>query len=265
MEFRLHIGTRARSLQPCLEIGPSYNPILPKAGGFDTTVYDELSKEGLLRKYASHPVDLQRIEEVDVVGGGLRSLSGRQFRAIVASHVIEHSLDLIAFLDDCAALLDPEGRLFMIVPDKRYCFDHFRPLSSTGHVLDAHFSKRGKHLGSVFDQHGSAVSRRGAIAWDATVKDEMKFVHSFEVAARALRDALETTEYYDSHEWVFTPSSFRLVLQDLNRLGFVTLAEDEFHPSKGGEFYVALKLGQAAPEPAREALLKMIHAELREV
>lgn len=265
MEFRRHIKTRARSLQPCLEIGPSYNPILPKAEGFETTVYDELSKEELVRKFETHPVNVKLIEEVDIVGGGLRGLSGRKFQAIVASHVVEHSLDLVTFLNDCAGLLGPAGRLFLIVPDKRYCFDHFRSLTSTGHVLDAHFSKRTRHLGAVFDHHISAVTRRGAVMWDATVKDDTKFVHSFEQAARALRDAQETTGYYDCHEWVFTPSSFRMVLQDLNRLGLITLAEDEFHPSIAGEFFVALGPGHSASEPAREALLKKVQAELREV
>ena len=63
------------------------------------------------------------------------------FGAFIASHVIEHTTDFIGFLDAAATLLAPDGVVILAVPDKRYCFDYFRPLTTTGKVLDAHAAR----------------------------------------------------------------------------------------------------------------------------
>ena len=67
------------------------------------------------------------------------------FDAFVASHVIEHTPDLIAFLDSAAALLKPEGVVVLAVPDKRYCFDYFQPLTTTGQIIESHSELRSRH------------------------------------------------------------------------------------------------------------------------
>ena len=51
-----------------LEIGPSYNPLVPKSAGFDVSIADYTDAAGLRAKYAATPnVDIGRIEEVDHV------------------------------------------------------------------------------------------------------------------------------------------------------------------------------------------------------
>ena len=51
-----------------IEIGPSYNPILPKADGWQTTVIDHASQGGLVTMYAGLGVStVDRIEPVDHV------------------------------------------------------------------------------------------------------------------------------------------------------------------------------------------------------
>ncbi len=60
-------------------------------------------------------VNLENIEEVDFVWLGelLHELVGCQqsYDWIIASHVIEHSPDLIIFLVECESLLKPDGVL----------------------------------------------------------------------------------------------------------------------------------------------------------
>ena len=55
---------------------------------------------------------------------------------IIASHVIEHVPNFISYLQQCEAMLKPDGILSFIIPDKRYCFDYFSSSSSTGDVLE---------------------------------------------------------------------------------------------------------------------------------
>jgi Domain of unknown function (DUF4214)/Methyltransferase domain len=123
-----------------IEIGPSFRPIAPKGEGWNTRSLDHTTREGLIAKYRGHPgVDVNRIEEVDFVwaGGSLidavpASLHGT-FDAFVASHVIEHTPDLIAFLDAAGALLKPDGVVVLAIPDKAVLLrllpapDHHRP------------------------------------------------------------------------------------------------------------------------------------------
>lgn len=129
-----------------LEIGPSHNPIAPKKKGFNVHILDHVSAADLRRKYAAHPVNLDNIEEVDFVWSGQRmpELIGQTqcYDWIIASHVIEHAPDLVSYLQQCEELLKPDGLLSLVVPDKRYCFDYFSPISSTGNVLDAYAEKR---------------------------------------------------------------------------------------------------------------------------
>ncbi len=152
-----------------LEIGPSHNPLTPKKHGYNVHILDHLSDEDLRKKYAGHGVNLENIETVDFVWSGedLSDLIENKscYDWIIASHVIEHVPDLISFLQQCAVLLKPEGKLSLVIPDKRYCFDYFNPVSSTGQLLDAYEQKRIRPSpGQIFDHLSNASSRSGKIA-----------------------------------------------------------------------------------------------------
>ena len=100
-----------------IEIGPSYNPIAPKAAGWNTSTLDHTTRASLVEKYRGHPgVDVDRIEEVDFVwtsgsvADAVPSDLHGTFDAFIASHVIEHTTDLVGFLDAAATLARPERR-----------------------------------------------------------------------------------------------------------------------------------------------------------
>ena len=79
-----------------LEIGPSYNPVAPKAEGWNCFSIDHDTQENLRAKYTGHPVDIRRIEPVDFIwrDGPLDAVIPEEhmgtFDACIASHVIEH-------------------------------------------------------------------------------------------------------------------------------------------------------------------------------
>lgn len=228
-----------------LEIGPGFKPLAAKRDGFRVEILDHLDRDGLVAKYRDHGVDVSRIEPVDHVwrGGSLVDLIGQKARYdwIIASHVIEHTPDLIGFLNDCAALLRPGGVLSLVVPDKRYCFDHLRPVSGLGRVIDAHEHPRAVHSpGSVAEFLLNAVSRGRRIAWDATTAGALQPRHSVHDAVANLQAARRGEDYLDVHAWCFVPQAFRLLIHDLHALGLITLQEVDFAPTDGCEFYVTL-------------------------
>ena len=187
MDFRTKkLLTHVNRAGAGLEIGPSYNPVTPKAAGWNVKIADHLTAKDLRAKYQAWQVDVSKVEEVDYVldGSGLSGIDAAQaFDWIIASHVIEHSPDLVRFLQDCSRLLKPSGVLSLAVPDKRYCFDYFQSLTSTGMVLDAYWSGRQRHSpGNMFDTYANHVSKGGVIAWSPTSDGKLATVHTLQEA-----------------------------------------------------------------------------------
>ena len=156
--------------------------------------------------------------------------------------------------------------LVLAVPDKRFSFDVLRPLSSTGDVLQAHLEKRTRHnAGALFDEVAYNVLRGGALAWPPSNHGEMKFFRPLADAKAIFEHACRSSDFIDIHAWQFTPSSFRLVINDLQEMGFLGLREMSFHDGWGGEFMVSLSRLGAGAQVARIELAERAIAEHRAV
>jgi SAM-dependent methyltransferase len=229
-----------------LEVGPSYNPLVPKSRAFNVETLDYTDKAGLIKKYEADPtVDTSRIEEVDFVSNGRSMLDvigqEQRYDYIVASHVIEHTPNMLGFMNECDRLLKPNGNLVLAVPDKRYCFDILRPLSSTGDILDAFVEKRTRHTpGKVFDLPANLCDRNGVSGWYHGAPGDLALRYDLRHAKELFENAQTTSDYLDTHAWMYTPSSFRLILGDLNEMNLLELREDKFRDTYGFEFFVTL-------------------------
>lgn len=260
-----------------LEIGPSYNPLLPKRSGARIETVDHATRDELVAKYQGYGLPqetLDRIEAVDHVwaGGSLVDSIGRPgaYDYILASNVIEHTVDLIGWLRDCEALLAPGGRLALIVPDQRYCFDLFKPLTSIAQVVDAHLRPTRFHPpGALLEHTAYACTRGGAIAWGPG--DDGPLALQFAdvaVGRQQIAEGDAQDAYFDNHRWKFTPASFSLLIQDLRDLGYHGLGEVAGSPPPlGFEFFVTLGRHDPAAQPRHDrlALLERVRAERLEV
>jgi len=245
-----------------LEIGPSYNPIAPKIGGFKVKVLDHLSDEALIQNYVGHGVCLENIEHVDYVWNGepFAELVGAEhvFDWIIASHVIEHTPCLITFIKNCEAVLKERGVLSLVVPDKRYCFDLYREKTSLSSVLDAFREQRKIHSpGTAAEYFLSVVTKNGNIAWSEGTDGETTFSHGIGDAKQAIEAIENHGAVLDLHSWVFTPCSFRLLIEDLHQLGYIRLREKCFFDTEGCEFYMSLGLHGFGPELTRLELARL--------
>jgi predicted SAM-dependent methyltransferase len=251
-----------------LEVGPSHSPIAPKRQGFNVHVVDYLDADGLREKFIAEGVDVDQIEDVDFVWSGepLPELVGgrHSYDWVIASHAIEHIPDLVSFLGGCEEILKPGGVVSLIIPDKRYCFDHFQPLSTTGNVLDAYLQHRTRPTpGNVFDFYVNHTLSDNQISWSAEDRGQFAMTYKFDYAQQQLEHARDQDDYLDAHVWRFVPESFRLVVQDLQRLRLTSLKIEREFPSTGNEFYVTLALdGQDQPPADRLVLLKRMYNEL---
>jgi SAM-dependent methyltransferase len=257
------LGPIERSMQ-ILEVGPSFNPVAPKADGWNVRSIDHLSREALIEKYRGHAgVDASRIEDVDFVwtGGELSSavpevLHG-SFDALIASHVIEHAPDLVAFLESIARLLKPQGVVALAIPDKRYCFDYFKPVTMTGDVLAA--MGRIRHArDTAFNGIAYAATVRGRIAWSQEPVGDLRLLHSLDQAYALFQSVSEAAgaPYHDMHAWCFTPASFERLMLELARIGATDWRVERTTMPAGCEFLTWLRRGgkEAADAHSAEAL-----------
>lgn len=252
-----------------LEIGPSHRPIAPKREGYQVQIIDHASQQDLIEKYTPHKVNVDNIEEVDFVWSGqsYEALTGKSkfYDWIIAAHVIEHTPDFIGFLNECDSILNNDGVLSLAIPDKRYCFDHFRPTTGLAKIIDNHIQSHAIHTpGEAAEFYLNVVSKDKKIAWNKETSGNYKLLHSPEFARKKMNTVLSESEYIDLHSWCFTPSSFRLIIHDLHSLGLTSFKEVVFFPTTGCEFFVALSRGGEGLKRSRLDMLKMIESELSE-
>ena len=262
-----------------IEVRPGADPIAPKADGWNSRTVDHLPREALAEKYAGHHgVDVEQIEEVNYLWSrgslidAVPPAARGTFDALIAGHVIAQIPDLIDFLDSAAALLKPEGVVALAIPDKRYCFDYFQPLTTTGQLLEAHATQDERYIRRlVFEHYAYAVGCRGEVAWGQHPLPPVSLMYSIEHAHDQAEAAAPERDHSDLRTWRFTPASFQLLLLDLARLGHTDWRIERSTEADGSEFLVWLRRGgriaAALPEEVfagrRLALLKRTLLETR--
>ena len=220
----------------------------------------------MLEKYREHNVDISKIEEVDFVWSGEKysELTGKQdyYDWVIASHLIEHVPDLIGFIIQCEEILRADGVLSLVIPDKRYCFDHYRPITGISKVIDSHLQGSVIHsAGTVAEYYLNVVGNSGDIAWTSGSKSNYNLLHDAELAIHGMEAIADHNAYIDVHAWCFVPHSFRLLIHDLNTLGFISMKEVSFFPTFESEFCVTLGKKGKGIQSTRLEFLEVIELE----
>jgi predicted SAM-dependent methyltransferase len=236
-----------------MEIGPSFAPLAPRSKGWNTTIVDHASRDRLIEKYRGNPDAEGCIEDVDIILTGQDNLDDyfqsdahESYDAVINSHVIEHMPNPIGFFISCSRMLNEVGTLRMAVPDKKRCFDYFRPFTSTGQLLEAHARRSVVHSQSaVFDAVAYAAFKDGLGAWaDGAAYESMAFAHSLKEAKAWFDRSADKNAYLDFHGWCFTPSSFSLAILELSHIGAIDFRIADITGTLGPEFLVKMERGR---------------------
>lgn len=263
-----------------MEIGASFNPLASKRAGWNVKVVDHAPRDVLREKYKGRTdIDTDQIEEVDIVWR-TKTLhecfdvaDHHSFDYCLASHLIEHIPDLLSFFHSLEKLLRPNGILSLAVPDKRFEFDAFKPVSTTADILHSHKQRHRatRHSAkTLFENIAYNVTNGEALVWPQSPINELKifspFTDTYTVFDTDLDDP--AAPYHDCHAWYFTPSSFRLIMVELRALGHTRFVVDRLVPTGGSEFLVRMRLdaeGDAAERPpANDERLALMLAVLAE-
>ena len=240
-----------------IEIGPLAFSIAPKRDGYNVLILDCAMQDELRERYRfDKNVRIDDIEEVDAVDDGrdfseLLAVPEHSLHYVISSHNIEHLPDPISFLLRCERILSPDGRLFLIVPDKRGTFDYFRPLSTTGQLLEAYHNRRKHHLPSaLFDTVYSTMGNGDS--------DNLLLSHVLKDGYSRFEHGLENEFYIDTHAWIFTLSSFLLLIHELRELGIIHLGIEKYYNRQNNEFFVIMSPGKHELSFSRQELLERI-------
>jgi SAM-dependent methyltransferase len=120
-----------------LEIGALHSPTPVPAHAHSRFV--DRKPAAALREEYSELANLDLVE-IDIVDDGevLGTIPDGSQGFIIANHFLEHCEDPIGTIGTHLRKLEPGGVLFYTVPDKRYTFDHRRPLTPLEHMIADH-------------------------------------------------------------------------------------------------------------------------------
>ncbi len=229
-----------------LEIGSLDRPIVPKEGT-GVLYADHLPTDKLRDKYRGDVnVNKDHIQDVDILIGpsGIRDAVGsRRFSYVVASHVIEHIPNPLEWFNEIYGFMEPGGILSLAIPDKRYCFDRLRRLTTATDWIGAWLQETTRPTPvQILDALSNEVKHDGNIIWLGNIEPhDLTYACHPREALRIAVEALNSNEYRDIHCWVFTPRSFCNLLRRLSVFGLLNFYVVDFHDSVGHEFFIQLQ------------------------
>ncbi len=237
-----------------LEFGPLNGPIATKDRFKKARYADIRSTDDIKKLYTANTylestgikINTEDIVDIDYVVKGTYKDTFKKvplFDAVVLSHVIEHMPDIINFFTDIKSVISPDGKIIIIYPDARYCFDHFRNGTSFIDAYEVYKDNRNSR-NRVFDFVYNAVhENRPSFFWSGTKSANILPKNGFKDALSAYRDVSNNKLPDDTHFWPFSDYQFIKFLYDLDRAELLDFDIEFFSPTKENtqEFMIVLK------------------------
>lgn len=253
LALREHLVGMIADGRSVLEIGPFCNPLLKGP----SVAYLDVLDAGQLRARAQ-AIGLDPAgcpDHVDYVGG-LEQVR-RRFDAVISSHAIEHQPDIVHHLQQIERILEPDGLFCLIIPDKRYCLDHFLAESTIAQVLQAHREQRRTHsLASIVEHVALTTHNDSHRHWQGDHGDAVPTDRAVRLRKAMHDHDFALGRYVDVHAWYFTPDRFAEILEALGALGLIGLELAGVYDTAHGrnEFCAVLRLSAQARRIAAAAV-----------
>jgi hypothetical protein len=228
-----------------LEIGPYMSPLVT---GQQIDTFDVLTHEDLVLRAISEGGPSHLIPDVTWVGPEASSqYIQAKYDLILSSHVVEHQIDLIAHFKNIDELLHSGGYYAALIPDHRYCFDHFNVPSTIIDVLIAHIVQERNHslknfLEDRLTTGHNETNRYWKKDFGAAKISGKSFSDILDIIAE-YRSTVSNDIYIDVHAWKFTDKTFIDIFSRLKELELINLNVEKVVPVKPGnnEFWILFR------------------------
>lgn len=220
-EFLKYLSDRFKNKR-ILEIGPGHTPAFT---GENVVYFDVCDREQLIERSKRYNLPVNhvptKIHYVDP-HGDLRVVK-EKFDLVFSSHQIEHSVDIIEYFNNIRYLLHDEGVFACIAPDKRFTFDHFRPLSTFEEAVDQHFNRPGYNhpIQNWLYQLSNKTHNDSKKHWGGEHGTPRGYDYSR--LCCDLNAYRHTTKLIEQHRWIFTADTFRDLCNALKERGLISL------------------------------------------
>jgi SAM-dependent methyltransferase len=167
-----------------------------------------------------------------------------KFDYAVLSHVVEHMPDILFFFEDIENILTDDGRVILIYPDQRYCFDHYRAEVSFRDAYATYTEGVKDNARLAFDFTLNVVKENNAsFFWNEKDLTRVIGTNNMGPAEEAYRQARAGKMLDDVHNWPFSDYGFLRFMYEGQRSGLIRFEIEKFEPTKYGEqeFLVILK------------------------
>jgi SAM-dependent methyltransferase len=136
-------------------------------------------------------------------GSDLQSLPNESFDFVLSCHNLEHVANPVKALKEWHRVLKPRGHLLLVLPDKRYTFDHKRPLTSVQHMLSDYQAGIGEddlsHLPEILALHDvdrdKLAGGREAFVARSYKNFDNRCLHQHTFSLANVRELLEAVGY----------------------------------------------------------------------
>ena len=223
-----------------LEVGPFCQPVFRSP---NVRYMDVLDADALRERAVAIGIDPANCPETIHYLGDLSGAAGASFDIVFSSHNIEHQPDLVRHFQAVENALAPGGAMILLIPDKRYCFDHFLPDTTLQEVLEAFVDRRTRHSARHVIEHIALTCHNDNQRHWAGDHGEPPQLTA-EIVLQAMRHyEVRPDTYIDVHAWKFTPTNFRQIVDALARHGLTRMAVERVYETGNGriEFAAVLK------------------------
>ena len=271
VNLREYVTKRIKKDARIIEFGPLHRPIAKK-DQFKNVVYADIrSTQEIVSLYKGNDylsstglnIDTSLIVDIDYIikKNYKTTFKGvKKFDYAILSHVIEHMPNILYFFEDIESILSDNGRLVLIYPDSRYCFDHYRTEAS---FRDAY----------VTYQEGTHNNAKMALDFSLNVMKENRPIFFWNdqrisqkinkgdgaKAAKAYRLVKDGGSLDDVHYWPFSDFGLLRFLREAQNMGYINFEVEHFIPTEPNtqEFLIILKRTpkNTRPRPLSLALL----------
>ncbi len=225
-----------------LEIGPLNRPLI--VGDF-MKYFDLFPTKELKARASEQGLDSNTVPIINFHDSkGDLSVIKETFNDVISAHCLEHQPDLVRHLQNVSKILKSiSSRYYLVLPDKRYCFDSLIPETKLSEVVEAFENKQTKPSIYKVIEHRALTTHNDPIEhWagnhglpNANLKSR------WEAARQEFENA--NGSYIDVHCWQFTPQSFVNLINGLFELGYIDFVVEEIFdtPRNDLEFCVVLR------------------------
>lgn len=227
-----------------LEIGPLKRCLLDREKYHNYFFADIRSTEEIKQVYAGNrylektgiSINIKEIIDIDYVIQGSYSATfknSEKFNYIIVSHVLEHVPNLIDFFLDIQNIIEENGEIIIIYPDKRFCFDHFRSDSKFSDIYNVYLNGN-KALGAqVLDFYTNVIPENDPRKfWENGDGVDFNFKNDKKKNLKAYHNTIKGKLEEDVHYWPFSDYAFIKFLQDASVYNLFPFSVKEFIPTQ---------------------------------